>query len=273
MSNESSILWNNLLSLASIINVLILIWYILLPRLKNTFFFNSNEKNNHWTFWLYNNQHLLVTMFTIACAIRSIWPRQDGLRICFHDSPFSLVIIGRTLATFAELSYIAQLCAIIAKITKRTIYSDLWFNLNVVAQSCCWYSVITQDQRGHVIEESIWMLTILSMMIYLGCYYFFSKLNELSNNSIAFIKVFSFAGIIYVAFMCRVDIPMYYNRFVEDSQNSKVYQNFYEGSKEIMTCLKISSDDSIWLEEMPWMTGYFTLAVWSSMLMSSVKIK
>lgn len=273
MNNEYSILWNNFLSITSVINILILIWFIILPRSKNTFFSTTKDKNsNHWTSWLYPKQHWLVGIFTIACAIRSIWPRQDGLRICFYDSPLSLVIIGRSLATIAELSFMAQICTLIAKITKTTKFADLWFNLNIVAQSCCWYSVITQDQRGHVIEESIWMLTILSMMILLGHYYYTTS-NNLSKSSVIFTMVFIFAGLIYVAFMCKVDIPMYYNRFIEDTNNGKIYQSFSEGFNEIKTCVKISSDDSVWIEEMPWMTGYFTLAVWSSMIMSSVKIK
>ena len=31
--------------------------------------------------------------------------------------------------------------------------------LNIVAQSCCWYSIVTQNQLGHVVEESLWALS------------------------------------------------------------------------------------------------------------------
>lgn len=36
--------------------------------------------------------------------------------------------------------------------------------------------------------------------------------------------------------------------------------------------MAISKSDKLWVEEMPWMTGYFTLAVWLSLWLAQANI-
>jgi hypothetical protein len=270
--NEISLIWNYFLIVASVFNLIILSVFILLPKIKSSE--DSGKKiGRNLCSILYHNQHWLVSIYTIACAVRSIWPRHDGERICFYDSPLSYVILGRSLATIAELSYMAQLSIIISLVINKLYLADIWFSLNIIAQSCCWFSVLTHDQRGHVIEESIWMITVFSMIVVLTNFILFEKKEKQLPKSVSlFIKTFLCFGVLYVIFMCYVDIPMYYNRYLEDSFNNRKYKSFSEGFDEINRCMTISKDDTVWKEEIPWMTGYFTLAVWSSMFMSKVSI-
>jgi hypothetical protein len=116
---------------------------------------------------VYNLRPLLALVYAVACATRSILPRYDCDRLCFWEHPLSNVMVGRTLATVAELSFAALVAIALARsaITVRWVQqlATVLFAVNVVAQTCCWYSVITQDQRGHVIEETIWMLSALAV--------------------------------------------------------------------------------------------------------------
>jgi hypothetical protein len=271
--NETSVIWNYFLIVASVFNLFLLSFFILFPKLKKSEDSKGKKIGNHWCSRLYYYQHWLVMIYTLACAVRSIWPRHDGERICFYDSPLSYVIVGRSLATIAELSFMAQLSIIISLVINKLYLADIWFSLNIIAQSCCWFSVLTQDQRGHVIEESIWMMTVFSMIIVLTNFFFFEKKEKQLTKSVSlFIKIFLCCGILYVIFMCYIDIPMYFNRYLQDSLNNRRYKSFSEGFDEINRCLNISKDDTVWKEEIPWMTAYFTFAVWSSMLMSKVSV-
>ena len=55
-----------------------------------------------------NRQLLLAATFTVGCAFRSIWPRADVQRIVLHDTFLSSVALGRSVATVAELAFMAQ---------------------------------------------------------------------------------------------------------------------------------------------------------------------
>lgn len=134
----------------------------------------------------------LVLIYVVTCGIRSIWPRKNGDRICFYDHWISIVFIGRTFATYAELACCAQLCLALISMTGETDLANILFVSNIIAQSCCWYSIISRDQRGHTIEEIIWMLTGLPLTY--TCYNVDKK--KLSKNAIKFSKL-------AVVFGCR----------------------------------------------------------------------
>jgi len=56
----------------------------------------------------------LSGVYVLVCAIRSFLPRIDLERICLVDSWLSGMLVGRSLATVAELCFIIQ-CAILLR--------------------------------------------------------------------------------------------------------------------------------------------------------------
>ena len=64
--------------------------------------------------------------------------------------------------------------------------------------------------------------------------------------------------------MAYVDVPMYWNRYREDTAAGVVYTPFWQGVEELRRCVVVSRSDEVWIPEMPWMSGYFTFAVWLS---------
>src|ERR1044072_5456275 len=51
---------------------------------------------------------LLCASYVFGCAFRSVLPRADVQRICLFDTWLSSVMIGRTVATVAEVAFVVQ---------------------------------------------------------------------------------------------------------------------------------------------------------------------
>ena len=64
--------------------------------------------------------------------------------------------------------------------------------------------------------------------------------------------------------MYKVDVPMYLKRW---HNNKEKTLGFWEGVKDMGQCKKVTRSFNVWKSEIPWQTGYFTFAVWSSILL------
>ena len=107
-------------------------------------------------------QVLLSAPFVFGCAFRSIFPRADVQRICVVDSWLSAVVVGRTVATIAELGFAAQ-CALLLRVLAADArkpaalgISRVIVPLIAMAETVSWYAVITTNYVGNTIEESTW---------------------------------------------------------------------------------------------------------------------
>ena len=83
-----------------------------------------------------------------------------------------------------------------------------------------------------------------------------------------FVHSFVPLGSIFVTFMLSVDIPMYLHRYLSDEERGAEYLWLSDGLVDAMSCRQVRRDLEIWLEEMPWMTAYFSCAVWLSIWMA-----
>ena len=231
-----------------------------------------------WIYWLwkevssphhYVQKHLLLSgIYTFACAFRSFWPRIDLERYCLVDSFVSSMVLGRTAATLAEISFGFQMMYFLQELSLHAhlpwIASQaIWV---VVALTCaqvfCWLSVISLSHWGHFIEESIWGITFL----YIGCVIgiAFPYLNG-DWFWIGFVGLVS--CVIYVAFMGWVDVPMYYQRWQEGKRDGQILLGGVEGFKDAFWRRECTRDWEIWKNEIMWLTGYFAGAVWVSILL------
>lgn len=71
-------------------------------------------------------------------------------------------------------------------------------------------------------------------------------------------------GAVYVVYMLTVDIPMYYNRWLQDEANHRVYNTVVEGIKDAGQCKLVTGKYDDWVGDFSWMIGYFSVAVWGS---------
>ncbi|HVZ73906.1 MAG TPA: hypothetical protein VHJ20_16115 [Polyangia bacterium] len=207
----------------------------------------------------------LSAMFTFGCAYRSFLPRAEGQRIVLVDTWISSVILSRLVATVAELSIVGQWAAFVGHWTKATrapwgyLISRLLVPMIAFAEICSWYTTLTRDFHGSVIEESTWAITSSLMTLTLIALWW--RRREVR-------KAFVFASILfntaYVMFMVNVDVPMYRARVRADEAVHKPYVSVVEGFLDSARTRVLTRRWVDWKDEMPWMSLYFSAGVWIS---------
>src|SRR5262249_1885004 len=65
-------------------------------------------------------QIVLCGLYVAGCALRSFFPKADVQRICLVDSIWSSVLVGRSIATIAELSFVAQWTLLLSEYARET---------------------------------------------------------------------------------------------------------------------------------------------------------
>lgn len=213
-------------------------------------------------------QLLFSAGYVLGCAYRSALPVFDVQRICLVDSWFSSVIVGRSVATIAELCFVAQ-WALLQREISHTTGSKAGRGIAIavvpliaIAETFSWYSVLTTSNIGHVIEESLWGITAALLVANL-----LTNQQRLSPSVRPYLRVVCLFGVAYVFFMFSVDVPMYWERWVSDEGIGRQYLSLSQGVADASGRWIVSHDWSIWKTEVTWMTLYFSVAVWLSIAM------
>src|SRR5258708_7407118 len=98
-------------------------WWQLLCAVSvgNIVLWNLAARGLLWESDGYRSQQLALSgLFVAACAFRSFLPRVDLERMCLWDVPLSSVIVGRTVATVAELCFAWQCALLLFKLSALT---------------------------------------------------------------------------------------------------------------------------------------------------------
>jgi len=110
---------------------------------------------------------LLCAAYVFGCAFRSVLPRADVQRISLFDTWLSSVLVGRSVATIAELCFVLQWAIVLHQLahmakadTARNI-AKVIVPLILLAELCSWYAVITTNYLGNTFENSLWAVTFL----------------------------------------------------------------------------------------------------------------
>jgi len=207
----------------------------------------------------------LSAVFVLVCAFRAVFPRADVQRICLHDSWLSSVMIGRTLATVAELCFVAQWAILLRALGTRTgtglavTMSRLMVPMIAVAEVCSWYAVLTTSYLGNTLEESIWAMTALLATAGAA-----SVWPRLAAEHKPFLLGALGFGLCYVTFMVTVDVPMYISRWLADRASGRAYLSLMEGLRDVSVRWVVTSHWDAWRSEIPWMSLYFSVTVWVS---------
>jgi len=210
-------------------------------------------------------QLLLSAVYVAGCAFRSAFPVFDVPRICLFNTWLSSVIVGRSVATIAEVCFVAQWavmlhetsCAsgsVVGRVVSRAVVP-----LIVIAETCSWYSVLTTSNLGHIAEESIWALSAALVVASLMSIWPLCKLNRRR-----LILACCMAGAAYVAFMVLVDVPMYWSRWIADEATGRHYMSIAQGVRDVAARRVVSYRWADWKHEIAWMSLYFSVGVWIS---------
>jgi hypothetical protein len=140
------------------------------------------------------------------------------------------------------------------------IISWLLVPLIGIAELCSWYGVLTTAYIGNAIEESIWALSAVLLVV--GAIAVWPNCKGSCRLFLAVLIVLTSA---YVLFMCTVDIPMYVSRWLADEANGRQYLSLGEGLWDASSHWTVTHTWEEWHPEIPWMSLYFSLGVWCSL--------
>lgn len=210
-------------------------------------------------------QLVLSAGYVLGCAYRSALPVFDVQRICLFDSWLSSVIVGRSVATVAELCFVTQWALLMREFSQAMqskpgrLAAVALLPLITVAETCSWYSVLTTSNIGHVIEESLWGASALLLVVSLV-----SMWSRSSQRLRPLLVAMCLTGTAYVAFMFMVDVPMYWSRWVADEASGRHYLSLTQGVLDTSGRWVVSQQWQVWKSEVVWMSLYFSIAVWLS---------
>lgn len=181
----------------------------------------------------------LALLYATVCCFRAFFPRVDAERLCFFNSPLSVIGLGRSAATVAEVSF-GVLAALITQDGWAAVFT-------VVGNAFCWAAVLTRLQRLHALEELCWAV---------GALYVFVRHRQRFP--------WLWICLPFAAVIIGHDIPMYLRKAV--TYDSVVpFVSLWHSFLDAWKCEIVSKSDELWKPEMVWMTPYFTLGVWICM--------
>jgi hypothetical protein len=210
-------------------------------------------------------QWLLSGGYVFGCAFRSAFPVYDVQRQVLVDTWLSSVIVGRSVATVAELCFVIQWAMLLHAASKAHGHgfgrgvARLVVPMIAVAEVCSWHAVLTTANIGHVIEESLWGLS--SALVVLAIVGLWPRCNRAVRP---LLMLWGAAGAAYVIYMFGVDVPMYWSRWLADEAHGRVYLGVVQGVVDASERWVVSHRWEDWKSEVVWMSLYFSVAVWLS---------
>src|ERR1700693_1005916 len=209
---------------------------------------------------------LLCAAYVFGCAFRSFLPRADVQRICLFDTWLSSIVVGRSVATVAEVCFAAQWAIILHQLGTMT-GADTTLNaagvivpLILIAECFTWYGVLTTHYLGNAIENSIWAVAFFIVGIGL------CRLLPEFDGPVRVVLAIAITGIAaYLAFLMTIDVPMYLNRGRAEVAGGSRILGPLEGLRDVSTRWVVTHDLAEWKDEIVWMSLYFSAAVWASL--------
>ena len=248
--------WWSLLTLVSGANIAV--WFLLYRQLQPTGALGSAPGIEAML--------LLCAGYVFGCAFRSLLPRADVQRICLFDTWLSSVMVGRSVATVAELCFAAQWALMLYQLGTMTgagtTLSVAWVivPLILIAECYSWYAVLTTNYLGNAIENSIWAVAFFLVGVGL------CRLLPEFDGPVRVVLVIAIAGIVaYLAFLMTIDVPMYLSRWRAEVAGGGKLLGPLEGLRDVSTRWIVTHDLAEWKDEIPWMSLYFSMAVWASL--------
>jgi hypothetical protein len=208
----------------------------------------------------------LCAAYVFGCAFRSLLPRADVQRICLFDTWLSSVVVGRSVATVAEICFAVQWAIVLHQLGTMTgadtTLKIAWAitPLILVAECVSWYAVLTTNYLGNAVENSIWAVAFFAVGIGL------CRLLPDFDGPMRLVLVIAIVGIAgYLTFLVTVDVPMYLNRWRTKVADGGRLLRPLEGLRDVSTRWVVTHELSEWKDEIPWMSLYFSAAVWASL--------
>jgi hypothetical protein len=195
----------------------------------------------------------------------------DVPRTCLHDTWISRIVIGRLVATGAELCFAAQWALLLREAGAAAgggpaaRLARILLPVIVLAELLSWGAVLTANFLLHAAENSLW--TLSAVLVVAG---FVSVWRRVDERSRRFIAATIAGGAGYVTFMTFVDVPMYLSRWQADLAAGRDSLSLREGLRQVLERCTVTRDWTAWQQDVAWLSLYFTVAVWASIALAHV---
>ena len=256
--DSNTLTWWSLLCGVSALNLLV--WLV------SARWLHGRASALHAQQWQQVRWHMLLSAgYVLGCAYRSLFPVYDVQRIVMVDSWLSSVMVGRSVATLAELCFAAQWALLLRAVALgcgsrgALQVSRLIVPLIALAEVCSWCAVLTTANLGHVLEESLWGLSaalLVASLLWLWPH------GQRALRPVLLLA--SLTGLAYVVYMFTVDVPMYWGRWLLDEGRGQAYFSLAQGVADASSRWAVSHSWQVWQSEVIWMSLYFSVAVWLS---------
>jgi len=209
----------------------------------------------------------LSAIYVAGCAFRSALPMLDVQRICLDDTLLSRIAVGRSVATVAELAFVAQWALLLREagrgarpLVRHAALALL--PLAVAAETASWLGVMTRDNLLHALENSLW--TLGAALVVVALVALRDGADERLRRAVG-VGIAAVAG--YLAFMVAVDVPMYLQRWQASGDTALPLA---VGLQQVLHRCMPTRALAAWREDMPWLTLYFSVGVWLSIALGNV---
>lgn len=254
--------WWRLLCVSSLLNLALWSWAATRLRRRGPQLRPELRRARRW-------QLLLAGGYVLGCGFRSFLPRADVQRIALVDSVLSTVMVGRWVATVAELCFALQWALLIREYARDSrargalLIGGALVPLIVFAELSSWAAVLSANFLGNAIEQSTWafcsVLILISLMLIRP---------RAARPARAFVSLLIVLSAAFLIFMSSVDIPMYVTRWLADEAVGKQYLAWSEGLRDAAARVYVTFELAAWRGERLWMALYFSIGVWISIALS-----
>src|SRR5262245_53005161 len=166
----------------------------------------------------------LSAVYVAGCAFRSALPMIDVPRYCLHDTWVSRIFVGRSVATVAELAFVAQ-WALLMREAGAVRAARAVVPIIVAAETLSWLAVLTTNDLFHAAENAVWTVAAGFAAAFLASRWRYEGV--LGRRVI--VVAFACASA-YILFMVAYVVPMYLARW--DPQ--RVHLSLAEGMGQIL---------------------------------------
>lgn len=230
-----------------------------------------SQRQGHWPANSYATRRLILWLsagYVIGCGFRSVLPMIEVTRICLHDLWISRVVITRSIATIAELCFAIQWALVLHEAGLNVgsrivvIVSRLLVPIIIVAELFCWAAVLRADYLSHALENAHW--TLAAVLGLVALIVLWPRIVKAQRYILAGAIVCSMG---YVIFMITIDVPMYLARWEAAISSGQELRPLLDGIHLALQRCLIQQDWILWREDAVWLTLYFTIAVWISIVL------
>ena len=226
--------------------------------------------------WYERIMKVLAIPWAFECAYRSFFPSLYLQRFSFWDTILNSILVDRTFAFIGEMCWVTQTALALVYVSYDVLGSrKMWIELTgviavlvyLLAEFTSYYNTATTNEfyaALEVILDGVSYLLMWPASIYLFCK---CKDRLFESSGKAYLFVMILLCLIYPAYNFFKDAPMYMERYYEDQKNHKSYLSFWAGLKDAAVRCVPTRRYKDWSQDMGWMTAYFSVGVWSSLLM------